>query len=202
MNQVSRGHHCAGDGPTTIPYCRPEAGTVYRRLLGPAFEELPPVLRRLHDLDEADGEGVLAVTRGGGIVRQSLANLLRLPAAGERVEVLLAVRPWREGQMWTRHYDGVPIVTRQWAHRGLLVEAVGPYRAGFRLEVDSEGLRFTFVRAWLGPAPIPRFMALRIDAAAIACDAESWRIDVRISAPLLGLLARYEGEVTPEWRQP
>jgi len=136
-------------------------------------------------------------------MRRSLANLLRLPRAGERVKVLLTVRPCPGGQIWIRHYDGVPIETRQWAHRGLLIEAAGHYRIGFTLAAKGNSLSFRFFRAWLGPMPVPRFAAVRVDAdASAAPDAESWRIDVRITAPFLGLVARYEGEVTPRWKQP
>lgn len=130
-----------------------------------------------------------------------LARLLRLPTSGDAVPVTLAVRTRDRVQTWTRHYHGVPIVTRQWAHRGQLVEAAGPYRIAFRLEVEGDALSFRFVRAWLGPMPIPRMAAVRVDADAIAePNAESWRVDVRVTAPVLGLLARYEGEVTPLWK--
>jgi hypothetical protein len=129
--------------------------------------------------------------------------LLRLPAAGESVPVDLQVRTVDRVQTWVRRYGTHRIETRQWIRGGLLVEAAGPYRMGFRLAADSRGLRFTFVRAWLCGLPLPGFLALKVEAeASCAADAESWHIDVRISGPMLGLLARYEGEVTPEWRQP
>lgn len=176
---------------------------LYRALLGERYDELPAVLRRFHDLDAASARGTLRITRGQGAIRGRLADLLGLPAAGESVQVDLRVRTVKGIQTWVRHYGLRRIETRQWIRAGLLVEAAGPYRMGFRLAADSRGLRFTFVRAWLGGLPLPGFLALKVDAEASAApDTESWRIDVRISAPLLGMLARYEGEVTPEWRQP
>jgi hypothetical protein len=106
-------------------------------------------------------------------------------------------------EVWTRDYGPLRMVTRQWAHQGLLVEAMGPYRVAFRLEEDEDGLRFQFVRAWFGLMPVPRIMALRVEADATAGPADKcWRIDVRIFAPLAGLLVRYEGEVTPQWKLP
>lgn len=176
---------------------------LYRALLVERYDRLPVVLRRFHDLDAASARGTLRITRGPGAIRERLADLLGLPAAGESVAVDLLVRTVDGVQTWIRHYGPLRIETRQWIQAGLLVEAAGPYRMGFRLEADSERLRFVFVRAWIGPVPLPRFLSLQVDATASAAPtAESWRIDVRISAPLLGLLARYEGEVTAEWRLP
>lgn len=110
------------------------------------------------------------------------------------------LRPDRPGP---GHYDGTPLVTRQQVCTELLIESAGPYRVGFRLSAEPAGLRFRFARAWFGPLPLPGLVALRVDADASAGPhIESWRVDVRITVPLLGLLARYIGEVTPSWTKP
>ena len=176
---------------------------LYRKLLGESYNELASVLIRFHDLPDGEARGVLRITHGEGLVRRLMANLMRLPKPGECVPVHLRVEGGTEREVWIRRYGDQTLVTRQWEHGGLLVEAAGPYRIGFKLSVKEKGLRFDFVRAWMGVLPIPRPMALRVEADAKPVEhADSWWIDVCISAPILGQLARYEGEVTPQWTKP
>lgn len=170
--------------------------TLYRRLLGEAFETLPPVLRRFHGLagDKA-ARGVFSVTRGKGRLRSTLADLMRLPAHGARVAVRLRVVV--EGERWVREFDGILFQTVQWARAGLLIETAGPLRFGFQVVASPEGLRFEQKRGWLYGLPLPRALTPQIRAEATAGEV-SWTIDVRVAAPCVGLLARYYGEVTPE----
>jgi hypothetical protein len=82
------------------------------------------------------------------------------------------------------------------------MEAAGPYRFGVELRVETGRLVFVFVRGWLGPLPLPGWLAVRIESTVTAdAMADAWWISVAIYAPLLGLLARYEGEVHPDWKQ-
>jgi hypothetical protein len=172
--------------------------TLYRRLLGEAFETLPPVLRRFHGLagDKA-ARGVLSVTRGKGRLRSTLADLMRLPAHGARVGVRLRVVVEGERERWVREFDGILFQTVQWARAGLLIETAGPLRFGFQVVASPEGLSFEQKHGWLYGLPLPRALTPQIRAEATAGEA-SWTIDVRVAAPFVGLLARYYGEVTPE----
>lgn len=171
--------------------------TLYRALLGESFERLPPALRAFHDLPEgACAAGPLRVTRGAGRLRSIAADLMRLPGASACVPARLEVLPEGDHDRWIRHFGSHRIQTRQWRHGSLLVEAAGPLRFGMRLVATDRALRFEFARGWLGPMPLPRRLCVRVDADATGAD-DGWRIDVRVSAPVLGLLVRYEGLVTP-----
>lgn len=76
------------------------------------------------------------------------------------------------------------------------MEAAGLLRFGFRVEADGTGMQFTSLRCRLLFLPLPGALAPRITAVVVG-RAACWSVDVRIEAPLLGLLARYHGEVTP-----
>jgi hypothetical protein len=116
--------------------------------------------------------------------------------------VHLHIQSDQDGETWSRRFATQFLVTHQRAEDGMLVESVGLYRFGAKLRVDAERLNFAFVRAWLGPLPLPNRFAIRIETTAAAhATADSWWIAVSVHAPLLGFLAGYEGEVTPDWKQ-
>jgi hypothetical protein len=96
-----------------------------------------------------------------------------------------------------RRFGAFCLETHQWLYRGLLIEAAGPLRFGFRLHVGADGLRFQFAGAWLWGVPLPRLISPRVEALAAGTET-GWIIQVRVEMPLLGMLAEYQGEVTPE----
>jgi hypothetical protein len=170
--------------------------TLYRRILGDAFDTLPEALRALHDRERGGcARGVLCVTRGRGRAVAVLAALLRLPPAGENVPLRLSVEVDDARERWTRDFGGRCLETVQWARDGLLIEAVGPLHLGLRLTSCRESLRFELARGWLWGLPLPPALAPRIEGMAAASRQDAWSLHVRVEAPLLGLLLQYEGEV-------
>jgi hypothetical protein len=179
------------NGESSVP-------TLYRRLLGEAFETLPAVLRDFHSLPHGGtARGLCSVARGKGWLCNALADRMRLPPHGDRVAVRLRVVVEDDRERWVRDFDGVRMETVQWAHSGLLIEAAGSLRAGFRVVAGPEGLRFGLARAWLCGLPLPRALMPRATAEARARE-RGWLLDVRVEAPFIGLLAAYRGEVTTE----
>lgn len=172
--------------------------SLYRRVLGEAFDTLPPVLQRFHDMaNGGSASGVLRVTRGRGWLRHGLAALLRLPPEGERVPVRLRVVVEGERERWIRDFGSLRLETVQWARKGLLIEAVGPLCMGYRLVADEEGMRMECVRAWLSFLPLPAACTPR-NGAVVKAGQLGWRVSVQIQVPVFGLLATYEGEMVPE----
>src|SRR5262249_43294731 len=67
--------------------------TLYRRLLGEAYDRMPAPLRALHDLrTEMAVEGSATVTRGPGVLARLAAALVGFPHAGEEVAVRVDFR--------------------------------------------------------------------------------------------------------------
>lgn len=171
---------------------------LYRRALGAAFDSLPAVLRRFHDASSAvSARGEFRITRGPGALRHVVATIMRLPAAGERVRVHLAIENSSGRERWTRDFGPHRMTTRQWLHREMLIEAAGPLRFGFVLTVEAEEMVFTMTRCWLCRLPLPLPIAPRVHAK-VSGGETSWWTTVQIDAPLLGLIARYEGKMIPE----
>src|SRR5947199_5112323 len=100
--------------------------SLYRRLLGPAFDSLPATLRDFHDVEtEWHGHARFRVTRGRGWLRNLVAAAGRLPPAGEDVPLRLRLVAEGERERWVRHFGGHRLESVQWAQDGLLVESLG-----------------------------------------------------------------------------
>ena len=172
--------------------------SLYRRLLGPAFDTLPPTLRQFHDVEtEWRGHARFRITRGRGWLRDLAARAGRLPPAGEDVPLRLRLVAEGERERWIRHFGGHKLESVQWAEGGLLVESFGALRLGFRLVVEPPALRLEPARAWLLGLPWPLALAPRGTGVEVGRD-DGCAIVVRAEVPLLGLLVQYEGLVVAD----
>lgn len=173
--------------------------SLYRRLLGARFDQLPPVLRSFHDDPGGhQARGVFEVERGAGWLAAGLGRALKMPPSGPAVPVELRVQVTGDRERWTRSFDGRTLETIQWARDGLLMESLGPWIFASELLADKSGLRFHFRRAWFGPIALPLALGPRIDGEAIARVEGGWAVGVRIRAPIAGPVLSYRGWVVPE----
>jgi hypothetical protein len=168
--------------------------TLYQRVLGDRFDSLAPALRRFHSLPgRATGQGSFKVIRPPGLI----GALLGLPPAGDDVPMRLVVTPVGGGELWERTLGGVPVVTRQWDHDGLLMERSGAITFGFRLDVVEGGLVFNRERVWAVGVPMPLWLAPSASGLATPTGC-GWYVDVALGLPLFGPFLGYQGEVFPE----
>ena len=98
--------------------------------------------------------------------------------------------------MWDRTFGTDRLRSIQWLERGRLVERVGVLTFRFDVTADETGMRFRFVRLTAFGMPIPRMLALRVDADVTGSDAD-WHVRVVVRAPGSRLLTSYDGHVAP-----
>jgi hypothetical protein len=176
--------------------------SVYRRLLGPALDALPPTLRHFHDVEtEWRGHARFRVTRGRGWLRNLVAALGRLPPAGEDVPVRLRVVAEGPRERWLREFGGHEFESVQWPQGGLLMESFGAFRLGFRLTAAPPALRLEPVRAWVLGVPWPLALAPSGDGEEVGRP-DGCAIVARGYAPLLGQLVQYEGLLVADQAPP
>lgn len=174
--------------------------TLYAGLLGPAWQGLPPLVRRLHG--EGRATGLFTIRRARGPLAAMVGWLCRLPPAGEQVPTRLVVRRQGEGQRWERTFGTHALATGQrvW-ERHLLAEQLGPVECVFRLRAEGRGILYEQVGAWLRLGPfsmrLPRLLSPRIEAEALE-SAEGMHVHVRIHVAVIGAMLSYEGVVVPE----
>jgi hypothetical protein len=172
--------------------------SLYRRLLGPAFDGLPPSLRDFHDVEtEWHGRATFRVTRGTGWLRDTAAWFGGLPPADEAVPVRLRIMVEGRRERWVRQFGDHHLESVQTAWNGLLVESFGALTLGFRLVAEPPALRLEPARVWLAGMPWPQALAPHGTGVEIGSD-EGCAIVATAYAPLLGMIVRYEGLVQRE----
>ncbi len=174
-----------------------DAQPLYRRVLGDAWEALPPAVRALHDLSGVKQMiGRADVDRGRGPLAALAAALFGLPKAGGDVPVHVAFLDDNHAEYWRRDFDGRRFKSRQaegkgrW--QGLLTERFGAVTVGLALVV-RDGRLSLVVRRWsLLGLSMPMGLAPRGDAYEFEQDGR-FGFDVQIGHPLTGMIVRYRG---------
>ena len=175
--------------------------SLYRRILGPAFDRLPAEIRAMHGAEPRFvARGRAEVERGRGPLSWIAGALVGFPKAAADVplEVVFARDGGRE--IWRRSFAGRSFSSIQEAGRGkarhLLVERFGLAR--FDLALVVAGGRLSLVpRRWsvLG-VPLPLALA-PAGPAFEAAEGGRFRFHVEIGHRLFGLIVRYRGWLAP-----
>jgi hypothetical protein len=175
---------------------------LYRRVLGEAFQSLPPPLQELHDLaHDMVASGRATVVRGGGMLARLIANMVGFPPAGHDVPVEVRFRLRRGGEEWRRKFDGQTFASALEAGRGrfehLLCERFGPALFGLAVVIDGGRMRL-LLRSWsLFGLPLPVAWAPFGECYE---HAENGRFcfHVEIGHPLTGPIVMYHGWLVPK----
>jgi len=173
------------------------AEPLYRRVMGREFDRLPPVLRAFHESAHgARGTGVFEVRTGSGPLRRMIAALAGLPQRGKKVRIDLEVEVVDDKEIWSRSFNGRPLISTQWEEDGFLMERMGQATFLFKLRAEGNGMIFEHCGTRIAGIPLSPSMAMRVDARAVARD-DGWDLEVKVSAPILGMITSYTGHIVP-----
>ncbi|MBY3068169.1 DUF4166 domain-containing protein [Rhizobium laguerreae] len=174
---------------------------LYQRILGSAWERLPPALAALHAGGARVASGRARIERGGGMLARIVAGVIGFPRAGEDVPVTVRFAADGDKDIWTRDFGGT--VFRSWQVEGkgrdrhLLAEVFGPFRVLMALVPDGGKLRLV-VRGWrFCGIPLPMFLAPGGDTYEEERDGR-FHFHVEIGGRLTGLVVRYTGWLVVE----
>ena len=180
-------------------------GALYRRIVGDDWRNLDAAVQRLHSGGMVTrGTGSFTVTHGKRRLARLMAKILRMPAVGENVSVSLVVTAHPNGERWHRTFAGKPFITEQRDDGGkFLVERNKGVDVWFRLSVMDGALIYQQTKAALNIGhwhlPLPRRLSTYIVASErAATEKSSVQVSVRVTAPLIGLLIEYEGNIKME----
>jgi len=167
--------------------------TLFARLLGDAFEQLPPPVRALHARATAHTyAGRVDVERGDGIVSRLMGAATRLPARNTDQELRVTIEPSATGEHWTRRFANHAMPSRLWDAGGLLCERLGLVTFAFRLDLEQGELTWRVERVRAFGVPLPARLFRGVLAREFERDGR-YRFDVRAEVPLAGLLVHYRG---------
>ena len=177
---------------------------LYQRLLGPAWQSLHNQVRRLHLADSVgrlEASGKFCITQGRNPFARLIAWLLRMPRASDGASVRLVIKRRGPQELWSKTFESIRLQTVQRLDdHGFLVERFDLFEICFRILVEGEGLRYQqeAFRVIIGKIgiPVPRRMAPKVSALEMPSKASNQTaVDVEVSAPLVGLILKYRGEI-------
>jgi hypothetical protein len=169
---------------------------LYRRLLGARFEDMPALVRELHDLHGAAvWSGRVDVTRGPSAVCRAIASLFGLPPEGCDQPIRVIFETHGRHEIWRREFGHAVFRSVQSCGAGLLKERVGPSLLLLQPVASADGLTLTLHGMRLLGIPIPRHLR----PAVCTLETESggkYRFRIEAHLPLFGLLISYAGWLT------
>ncbi|MDF1668731.1 MAG: DUF4166 domain-containing protein [Roseovarius sp.] len=174
---------------------------LYRQVLGDAFDSLPSQIRALHDDCQARSwTGSARVQRGTGALSRALGWMLGFPPGAENTPVTVQFDPIEGGETWRRTFGSRSFSSTQTRGSGrndhLLLERFGPIAVALALVVQDNKLYLVPRRWTFCGLPMPK--ALLPDGKSFEAQVDGkFHFNVEISAPLVGLIAAYQGELEP-----
>ncbi|MHA6318176.1 DUF4166 domain-containing protein [Altererythrobacter sp. CAU 1778] len=177
------------------------AVSLYRQLLGSAFDTLPSQVQALHDsAAERVWKGSAKVTRGHGLLAGLVARTFGFPRSAGEVAVSVHFKPEANGELWSRDFGGQRFSSYQSAGTGrnthLLVERFGAVRIALALVVDGERLKLIPRRWSFVGIPMPKALLPRGESFETQTGGQ-FTFDVTITLPLIGHVVRYCGTLAP-----
>ncbi|NTE80813.1 DUF4166 domain-containing protein [Agrobacterium tumefaciens] len=174
---------------------------LFRQLLGPAFDDLTPRLRELHDSkDPRQWSGVAEIRRGQGMLASMISALVGFPQAGKQIPVSVTFTPEKGKERWTRNFGGRRFSSTQSAGLGkdqyLLAERFGVVTVALALVLDGGRLALIPRRWHLLGVPLPGFL-LPKGQSFESEENGRFHFDVEISLPFIGLVVAYKGTLEP-----
>jgi hypothetical protein len=167
--------------------------TLFARLLGSQFDELPPRVLKLHARATSHAyEGRADVERGTGLLSRFMGAATRLPSTKTDQPLRVTIEPTPNGERWTRTFADHAMPSRLWDADGLLREKLGLATFGFRLDVRDGELTWRIERVSALGIPLPARMFRGVVARESERDGR-YRFDVRAELPIVGLLVHYRG---------
>lgn len=174
---------------------------LYKRLLGPKFEDLPDEIQAMHNLHgKMQAVGTAQIERGSNVFTRFIAALIGFPRSGADVPVAVTFTQTGEGEEWKRDFAGIILHTKQDLGRGkyagYLIERFGPWSFILAVPSGPDGLRLEPRGMQFLGLPMPAFVWPRISAGESVVGGQ-FIFDVSLDLPFLGRLVHYRGTLCP-----
>lgn len=172
---------------------------LYKRVLGDAWNQLPPQIREMHDFSGAQtAEGLAEVTRGRNILSRLIGWVFRFPKQGSDLPVQVKFTSDGDRETWVRQFGTHAFSSHQAEGKGrsdkLVEEIFGPFSFGLALVVSQERLSFVVRRWTFFGLPMPTALAPSGNSFESVVDGR-FQFHVEICLPLIGLIVRYVGDL-------
>jgi hypothetical protein len=168
------------------------ASSLFSRILGPAFERLPPALKGIHDARRAKLYVGRCDIRGGGLIARTIARFAGLPIAQTDVPIEVTVNATAADERWIRKFGSQRMHSRLTYRRQRVEERLGPLVLTFNLSAQQERIVWSLYSARLALLPLP--LTWLLECAAIESVHEGrYGFDVSAAVRGVGLVVHYKG---------
>jgi hypothetical protein len=181
----------------------PPESLMERAVGAPQYRTLPQALRAFHGADAPPvWSGRAEIEQGRGLITRLIRAIVGLPKGGSDIPVTVSVDREVDGtrltETWNRNFGDQRFVSVLSATQAdTATERFGPLTFNLGLVVGAGEIRFPVTGWRIGPVRLPMFLAPRSEAREYV-DAEGrFGFDVRLSLPLVGLMAHYRGWLKP-----
>lgn len=170
----------------------------FRAILGESLAALAPAVRRLHAATGSEvWAGRVVVRRGTGRLARCGARLTGLPPTMDEAPLRVRFACADGAETWQRDFAGHAMNSCLRADAGVLVEALGPVRFAFRLDVVDGAIHWTVRSVRLfGFLPLPARWFAGVNCREYQRDGR-YAFQVRAGLPLVGEVIAYDGWLEP-----
>jgi hypothetical protein len=173
--------------------------SLYRRVLGAAYDRQSRAGQALHDAGPSHWKGRCTVTGAQTLAGRLMAWLFQLPAATDDAPIVVEFSASGTGELWTRRIGSRVMRSRQFIGlrrpAGWIVERFGILDFDLLVQVADGRLTLSMRGMRCCGLPLPRALWPMIEAAESEEEGR-FCFDVQIGLPLVGRLVRYRGWLT------
>lgn len=175
---------------------------LFRRILGEAWELLPPPIRRLHSTTSiAMYSGRCTVTQGRNPIARAVTALVGFPKSGADLPIAVKLTTDGTGERWDRTVaDRTFSSTQRLAKgrsEGLVCERFGILAVDMALVLHASSLTYVIRRWSLLGIPMPLWLGPKTTATESADADGRFCFDIKLWHPFIGLLVHYAGWLCP-----
>ena len=168
-------------------------GSLYQRVMGPEFLQLPAAVQQFHTLQgNSELNGWVEVQAPGTFVARCLARCLGAPLTDEQGPLRFELETDGDSERWVRHFPRKTMQSRLGGVSGRIVEQLGSARLTFALRATPETLQMKLVSLQFLGLPCPRWLLPAVVAEESA-GLGRLHFRVRASMRLVGVVASYRG---------
>jgi len=167
---------------------------LFQRALGAEFQNLPASVQQLHSqIEFASFSGTSRVTRGKNGLSKLIAAIFGFPKAGSEIAVRVEITCQENQEVWRRVFDGKAFQSVLTPSRpNHFKERFGPFTFEMQLPITNGTLHMPVQKGWFLGIPMPKALLPKSETREYEMGG-IFHFDVYLSAPLCGLLVRYQG---------
>lgn len=166
---------------------------IYRQVLGEDFDQLPRMVREFHSvLGDAKYSGRVVIDGPDNSFGRLIAWCSGLPRVSTEQAFEFSMQADENSETWRRHFPDGDMVSLLRAVDGCLVERLGVFQLGFRLDVATDKLSMLLDRVTAFGIPCPSILFPRVTAEEYGDD-ERFYFNIEMHMPLVGRVVAYKG---------